>query len=172
MCELSAAEQQAFDDACCAFAQKENLSALERTLSMRAATLRNKLNPSQPAKLTVIELTLITRLTGNHVIVDSLLKNLSMVGANIDAESTHTQLAVHALKANKVSGELSDMALHHANARHMVRTERERLKFIAYQGIRNLVSLVNTLEVKTAGIQPEYFKPGTNARPAVLLDIL
>lgn len=62
------------DSACRAFAQSHNIEQLAKSVGMRPATLRCKLNPEQPHQLTLIELIAITDATEDPRILDGMLR--------------------------------------------------------------------------------------------------
>ncbi|MDD1792547.1 phage regulatory CII family protein [Enterovibrio sp. ZSDZ42] len=148
-------EQNAYNAACVAFSKLRLTSGLEREMGLCDGTLRNRLNPNNlNANLTVKQLIEITNRSGRTELVDGVLQSVNMVGAPLNGSDTEATLAIHALKASQYSGELAQIALQNANAQRLPRTERDRIREIASAGIRNFVSVINTIEYKTAGIQP------------------
>ncbi|PMN68389.1 phage regulatory CII family protein [Enterovibrio norvegicus] len=154
MCELRERKQKIWDDACCAFANAKDMTAVANTVGMTPQMFRNKMNPAQPHQLTVRELINITNETGNELLVSGLLSACDMVGAKVSDHREGNTLAVHALLASQNAGELSTAALKHGNANHLPRTERETLRETAQRGVRNLVLLINELENRTASAAP------------------
>ena len=71
MCDLREPKQNAFDNACYAFADSENMEQVAKQCGINPTMLRNKLNPEQPHKLTVGNLTAITEASGNYCIINS-----------------------------------------------------------------------------------------------------
>ncbi|AXX62461.1 hypothetical protein FORC53_4122 [Vibrio vulnificus] len=82
-CDFLGSKQKAFNEACCAFARTENMAQLAERLGMNATMLRNKLNPEQPHVLSCTELITISKISGNHSIVNVLLIGLGVVTAHI-----------------------------------------------------------------------------------------
>ena len=111
MCELREPKQNAFDDACYAFAASENMEQVAKLCRINPTMLRNKLNPEQPHKLTVGDLVAITEESGNYCIINSVLLSLNMVGAKVDPNADQETLIKRALKNSMNAGELSRLAL-------------------------------------------------------------
>lgn len=65
-----------FDEACRAFALRNNMAKLAKSAGMNVQTLRNKLNPEQPHQLTPLEIWRLTDLTEDPVLVDGFLAQL------------------------------------------------------------------------------------------------
>lgn len=140
---------------CQAFAALRLSSQLERGLGYAAGTIRKRINPDYAeAKLTVEQLIEITNRSGRPELIEGVLQSVNYVGAPITGADTEETLAIKALKASQFSGELAQVVLQNANGSRLPRTERDRIRNIASAGIRNFVSVINTIETKTAGIQP------------------
>ncbi|WP_188008853.1 phage regulatory CII family protein [Grimontia hollisae] len=140
---------------CHAFAALRLSSQLERELGYAAGTIRKRINPNyDDAKLTVEQLIEITHASGRPELIEGVLQSVNYVGAPLKGSDQEATLAVQALKASQYSGELAQVVLQNANGSRLPRTERDRIRNIASAGIRNFVSVINTIEYKTAGIQP------------------
>ncbi|WP_325891084.1 phage regulatory CII family protein [Grimontia sp. NTOU-MAR1] len=148
-------EYSGWNAACIAFSKLRLTSGLEREMGLSDGTLRNRLNPNTTnANLTVKQLIEITNRSGHTELIDGVLQSVNMVGAPLNGSDKETTLAIQALKASQFSGELAQVVLQNANGSRLPRTERDRIRNIASAGIRNFVSVINTIETKTAGIQP------------------
>ena len=154
MCEFVGTKQLAFNEACCAFARSENMTKLAQSLEMSPTMLRNKLNPEQPHVLTCVELVAITKVSGNHTIVNSLLLGLGVVTAHIPLDATKETFIKRALENSIHSGDLSQMALDHAGNSHLSRTTKHHIIHKAQASISNLVLLITDLEERTKGVSP------------------
>ncbi len=66
MCEFRGTKQKAFNEACCAFANSENMTELANKMGMNPTILRNKLNPEQPHVLNPVDLIALTKASDNH----------------------------------------------------------------------------------------------------------
>ncbi|MFT6987812.1 MAG: hypothetical protein ACJAT7_003674, partial [Psychromonas sp.] len=91
-CNFREVALNAINEACCAFSESENMLAISANTGIKPSQLRNKLNPSQTHKLSVDDLLLITKESGNYCIVNSLLLNLDMVAVKVDRNSTDETL--------------------------------------------------------------------------------
>ncbi|MEI8607924.1 phage regulatory CII family protein [Enterovibrio sp. Hal110] len=148
-------EYNSYESACVAFSKLRLTSGLEREMRLCDGTLRNRLNPNvENANLTVKQLIEITNRSGRTELIDGVLQSVNMVGAPLNGSDEGTTLAIHALKASQYSGELAQVVLQNTNGKHLPRIERDRIRILASAGIRNFVSVINTIESKTAGIQP------------------
>ena len=154
MCSFRESAQQAIDNACCAFAEKENMVRIARNVGIGSTVLRNKLNPSQPHRLAVDELVLITKDTDNYIIINSVLQQLNMVGAKLEPQSSEETLVKRALENSMFAGDLSRLALENGGEIRLPRRKRNELLKTAHQSVSNLVLLMNNLENKTQGVSP------------------
>jgi len=154
MCEFRGTKQKAFNEACCAFANSENMTKLAKATGMNATMLRNKLNPEQPHVLTNVELVLITKASGNYTIVNSLLLGLGIVTAHIPQDESEETFIKRALENAMHSGDLSRMALEHAGTTRLTRTHKHNIIKKAQTSISNLVLLISDVENRTTGVTP------------------
>jgi len=146
--------QTALENACCAFAETENMLQLSRNTGIKSSVLRNKLNPSQPHRLAVDDLLLITKDSGNYCIVNSLLLNLDMVAVHVDRTATDETLVKRTLENSINSGELAALVLENAGETRLTRSTRNALLARAHSSVNNLVLMMNDLENKTSGLTP------------------
>ncbi|CAH7145410.1 conserved hypothetical protein [Vibrio chagasii] len=154
MCEFRSSKQNAFHEACCAFASSENMTKLAKSLDMNPTMLRNKLNPEQPHILTNVELVMITKASGNYTILNSLLLGLGVVTAQLPQEAREETFIKRALENGTNSGDLSRMALEHAGRTRLSRTNKHAIIKKAQASISNLVLLISDLENRTKGVTP------------------
>lgn len=169
MCEFCESKQQAFNDACCAFAVAENMEAIARKLEMSPTMLRNKLNPAQPHILKPVELIAISKVSGNYTLINCLLMGCGMVTAHVEQQSEDEKedLLTRLLHVNKDAGDLSSWALEVGNKKTLSRTHRQSIIQKAQMSIGNLVLLINDVENRSSGIQPlmqmglDFFTNGT-----------
>ncbi|WP_028863876.1 phage regulatory CII family protein [Psychromonas aquimarina] len=153
-CSFRESALHAINEACCAFAEKENMRVISANTGIGKSQLRNKLNPSQTHKLSVDDLLLITKDSGNYCIVNSLLLNLDMVAVKVERNSTDETLVKRALENSMYAGELSRLALENGGEIRLPRRKRTELLMRAHQSVSNLVLLMNDLENKTSGVSP------------------
>lgn len=154
MCEFRGSKQKAFNEACCAFANSENMTKLAKAVDMNATMLRNKLNPEQPHILTNVELVMITKASGNFTILNSLLLGLGVVTAQIPNDASEETFIKRALENAMHSGDLSRMALDHAGNDRLTRSHKQKIIRKAQSGISNLVQLIADVENRTTGVTP------------------
>ncbi|MEZ8881755.1 phage regulatory CII family protein [Vibrio lentus] len=154
MCEFRGSKQKAFNEACCAFANSENMTKLAKAVGMNATMLRNKLNPEQPHILTSVELVMITKASGNFTILNSLLLGLGVVTAQVPQDASEETFIKRALENAMHSGDLSRMALEHAGRDRLSRSNKHVIIQKAQAGISNLVLLINDIESRTKGVSP------------------
>ncbi|MGF1903175.1 MULTISPECIES: phage regulatory CII family protein [Aliivibrio] len=154
MCTLRESKQNAFNESCCAFSNSENVQQIAKDCGINPTMLRNKLNPSQPHKLTVGDLVAITETSGNYCIVNSVLLSLDMVAARVDLNADQETLIKRALENSAYAGDLSRMALENGGEIRLPRSKRNELLDKAHKSVSNLVLLMNDLENKTSGLSP------------------
>ncbi|MDC5820416.1 phage regulatory CII family protein [Vibrio europaeus] len=152
MCELIGTKQLAFNEACCAFAKSENMTKLAEGIGMSPTMLRNKLNPEQPHVLTCVELIAITKASGNHTIVNSLLLGLGVVTAHIPLDATEETFIKRALENSIHSGDLSQMALEYAGKPKLTRAQKYEIVQTVHANISGQVLLLNSLEKLNQGV--------------------
>ncbi len=144
--------QQRFDNACNAFSASQNLSDITRSTGIKK--LADKLNPSQPHKLSAFELKLITKASGDYCLVNSMLLSLDMVAVNVSQEGDKATLVKRALKNSVVSGELASLTLENGGEIRLPRRKARQILDTCHAGIANLVLLANDLENRTTGVTP------------------
>lgn len=154
LCALRESTQLALNNACCAFADTENKVQLSAATGIRPSVLANALNPHQQHRLTVEDLILITKVSGNYCIVNSLLLQLNMVAVKVEQENAPATLAKRVLENSKCSGQLAALILDNAGETRLPLSKRNALLAITHQCVNNLVLMLNDLENKTSGISP------------------
>ncbi|MCY9805352.1 phage regulatory CII family protein [Vibrio scophthalmi] len=155
MCVLRERKQQAFDAACCDFVVNHDVEAIARNLALSGTMLRNKLNPNQPHVLKPVELALISRVSGDYTILNTLLAEDGVVSIRIpQTEEEKTTYLEKVLQLSVDSGELSSDALAMCNAERLPRSRKRKTLAKAQAALGNLVLLINDLEHRTTGLQP------------------
>lgn len=155
MCVLRERKQKAFDEVCHAFRASENMTIIANEVGMSPTMLRNKLNPEQPHVLSPVELLLITKASGNHTLINSLLLDLGVVTVGFNKEGNEEQtLAARALANSVYSGDLAQQAIDLGGTRRLTRTHKQKLIKTAQNSISNLVHLITDLENRTTGVTP------------------
>ncbi|EKG9564115.1 phage regulatory CII family protein [Vibrio parahaemolyticus] len=147
-------KKKAFNEACCAFARTENMTRLAKRLGMDATMLRNKLNPEQPHVLNCTELITISKVSGNHSIVNALLLGLGVVTALIPPDESEVTLIRRVLDNAIYSGELSRIALECVGKQELSRTLKHRIVHTAQVSISNHVLIINSLEKLNQDVSP------------------
>ncbi|KYZ12601.1 phage regulatory CII family protein [Vibrio parahaemolyticus] len=154
MCRLREAKQNAFDEACCAFATNHNMAGLARKMDMGETILRNKLNPEQPHKLYAIELAWLCYHSGDYSIHNVLYSNLGTVTVALPQESEQKNFIERTLLNNALSGELSGDAMQMCTAERLPRSTKNKTLAKAHAALGNLVLMISDLENRTTGLQP------------------
>jgi hypothetical protein len=153
-CTFRESAQKALNDAFCAFAENENMLQLADKTGIGKTILRNKLNPSQSHRLAVDELILITKESGNYTIINSVLRQLDLVAANVNSHGEDATLVKYALENSKLAGELAAQTLENGGEIRLPRRKAQKLLAVCNAGIANLVLLANDLENRTSGVSP------------------
>ncbi|UTT84288.1 phage regulatory CII family protein [Vibrio pelagius] len=154
MCVLRERKQQIFDAACCDFVVNHDVEAIARKLELNGTMLRNKLNPNQPHVLKPVELALISRVSGDYSIVNTLFANDGVVTISLPKDEDELNLLERVLQLNAHSGELSSDALAMCTAERLPRSTKRKTLAKAQAALGNLVLLINDLEHRTTGLQP------------------
>ncbi|MGP9438177.1 phage regulatory CII family protein [Ewingella sp. AOP8-B2-18] len=132
-----------FDTACRRFSLAHNLTEVADVVGITAQVLRNKLNPMQPHRLTIVELITITDYTDDSTLLDGLLAQLKCLPAVPVNEAKPDNLPTHALSATAAIGVIAGEALSTAP---MTQTRRNAILDRANQAIRDLSLLVVSVE--------------------------
>lgn len=154
MCRFREAKQNAFDEACCAFATNHNMAALARQMGMGETMLRNKLNPEQPHKLYAIELAWLCYHSGDYSIHNVLNSNLGTVTVALPKQSEQKNFIERTLLNSALSGELSSDAMQMCTAERLPRSTKNKTLAKAHAALGNLVLMITDLENRTTGATP------------------
>ncbi|AUI86608.1 transcriptional regulator [Vibrio azureus] len=147
-------KQQSYDAACCDFVVNHDIEAIARKLKMSGGMLRNKLNPNQPHVLKPIELALISRVSKDYSIVNTLFANDGVVTVPLPNQENQLSTLEKILQLNSDSGELSRDAIAVCTAERLPRSKKRKTLAKAQAALGNLVLLINDLEQRTTGLQP------------------
>lgn len=143
MFDYQASIHPCFDTACRRFSLGHNLTEVAGVVGITAQVLRNKLNPMQPHRLTIVELITITDYTDDSTLLDGLLAQLNCLPAVPVNEAKPDNLPTHALSATAAIGAIAGEALSTAP---MTQTRRNAILDRANQAIRDLSLLVVSVE--------------------------
>ncbi|TPG61520.1 phage regulatory CII family protein [Ewingella americana] len=131
------------DTACRRFSLAHNLTEVAEKVGITAQVLRNKLNPMQPHRLTLVELIVITDHTDDSTLLDGLLAQLKCLPAVPMNEAKPDNLSMHTLSATAAIGVIAGEAISTAP---MTQTRRNAILDRANQAIRDLSLLVVSVE--------------------------
>ncbi|WP_105620757.1 phage regulatory CII family protein [Cronobacter malonaticus] len=132
-----------FDAACRAFALAHNLEDVAAAVGMRPQTLRNKLNPVQPHRLTCDELLAITDYTEDARLLDGMLGQINCLPSVPVNNATENNMQFCALSATANVGAIAGEAL---STEHMSAARRNHILDKARDAIRSLSLLAYTVE--------------------------
>lgn len=104
-------KQSHFETACRQFANEHNLVKLGEKAGIAPQMLRNKLNPEQPHKLTVLELDKLTQITGDMRLFDGLLAQHHCLPAMPVTNASPENLPTHILNATVAMGEIAALTV-------------------------------------------------------------
>ena len=96
-----------YDEACCAFAARHNVTSLAKKAGIKPQTLTNKLNPEQPHELTAKEIMLLTDITEDSTLVDGFLAQMHCMPCVPVNELATEKLPVYVMKATAEVGQLA-----------------------------------------------------------------
>lgn len=145
MFDFQVSKHPHFDRACQAFSAKHNLAKLAESLGMNNQTLRNKLNPDQPHKLTCGELMNITDITEDATLIDGLLAQLSCMPAVPVNEVKAERLTTYVLQATAAVGAVAAESVSHER---MTQTRRNSVIESINAGVRYLSLVGLTLQTR------------------------
>lgn len=100
-----------FEEACRAFALRNNMAKLAELAGMNVQTLRNKLNPDQPHQLTWLEILTLTDLTEDPTLVDGFLAQLHCLPCVPLNEVAKEKMSHYVLKATAEIGRVAASAV-------------------------------------------------------------
>lgn len=134
-----------FDNACRTFALEHNLEAVADAVGMRPQILRNKLNPTQPHRLTCDELLAITDATEDARILDGLLRQINCQPSVPINNATHENMQLCALTAAASVGAIAGEAV---STERMTQARRNQILDRASDAIRSLSLIVYSVEAR------------------------
>lgn len=140
-----------FDAACTRFARSENMKSIASELDIKAAVLRNKLNPNQ---LTVAELISITNKTENETIVNGVILDLGLTVVRMPKNQSKKSLAMSALSVNAVAGYIANDVIEVESDRRLTQTRKDQIVKKAQSAVRELVFLMSDVENRCGGAAP------------------
>lgn len=134
-----------FDAACRAFALANNVEATARAVGMNPQTLRNKLNPDQPHKLTVEEMLTIIAFTDDARLIDGALAQIHCLPSVPVNEAKASSVPIHALSATADVGAIAGEAVSNAP---MTQARKNAILDRANSAIRNISLIMLTVEAR------------------------
>jgi hypothetical protein len=161
MCIFLAHVQEDYDEACCLFRSRHDVTAIAKACGLNPRILRNKLNPLQPHVLSLPEMMVISKVVNDYVILEVVLRNLDLVTAHIPPSEDKETFIKRALNNSILAGELSQLALDNAGRSNLPRTTKNSIIENAQAGITNLMFLISDLENRTTGATP-FFSMGVD----------
>lgn len=150
--EFIESAQASFDNACLAFSENNVIAPITKATGIKKLT--DKLNPQQPHKLSVMELKILTKATGDFSLIHSLMLSLDMVAVNVSKEGKEETLVKRGLSNSVLGGELAELIIDAAGEKRLPKRKANKMLSACHAGITNLVLLANDLENKTQGITP------------------
>lgn len=133
------------DKACLAFAQSHNIEQLAKTVGMRPATLRCKLNPDQHHQLTIPELLAIVDATEDPRILDGMLRQLNCQPSVPVNNATQENMQFCALTAAASVGSIAGEVV---STERMTQARRNQILDRASDAIRSLSLIVYSVEAR------------------------
>ncbi|MFP1753994.1 phage regulatory CII family protein [Lonsdalea quercina] len=129
-----------FDEACRKFARTHNMVELAQKAGMQKQTLRNKLNPEQPHKLTCEELLTITDVTEDATLIDGLLAQLNCMPAVPVNEAKTERLTAYVLQATAAVGavaaeSVSDERMTQARKHNVIESINSGIRYLSLVGL-------------------------------------
>lgn len=150
--EFTESAQVCFDNACRAFSENNVIAPITKATGIKKLT--DKLNPEQPHKLSVMELKILTKATGDFSLVHSLMLSLDMVAVNVSKKGKEETLVKRGLSNSVLSGELAELIIDVAGEQRLPKRKANKMLAACNAGIANLVLLANDLENRTSGVTP------------------
>ncbi|WP_413728686.1 phage regulatory CII family protein [Sodalis sp. RH19] len=99
--------------ACKSFAQNHKLESIAKNFGASTAQLRNKLESEQPHGLTVTDLIVLTKLTGDTTLIDGLIKQMDLLPSlAIPPKSGYRQTTLRMLKLVADTGHIASEAIY------------------------------------------------------------
>lgn len=158
MCELRDVKQRAYKSVCCDFAFNHNMESIAKYIGMSGTMLRNRLYPSQPHKMDLVDLALLSKESGDYTILNTLFADMGVVTVSVPESGESKE---RTLMNNALSGELSSDALSLCSAERLPRSIKRKTLVKTQTALGNLALMISDLENRTTGISP-LFSMGTD----------
>ena len=139
-------KQDAFYNAAVRFAEQENLEQIAIECELKPQMLRNKLNPNQPHQLTVRDLVIITKQSGNSDLVNSVLLELDLTAVRLPSKGECKSPVMTAMTINTHAGEISRHLVEVETVQRLTRRKKNEIVSKAQAAMRELVLLMNDVE--------------------------
>jgi hypothetical protein len=108
--------------------------------------LRHKLNPHQPHQLTVRDLVIITKQSGNRELVNSVLLELDLTAVKLPSMGEGKSPVMAAMTINSHAGEISRHLVEVETIQRLTRRKKNEIVSKAQAAMRELVLLMNDVE--------------------------
>ncbi|PSV17159.1 hypothetical protein C0W59_03395 [Photobacterium kishitanii] len=147
-------KQDAFYNAAIRFSERENLEQIAIECALKPQMLRNKLNPNQPHQLTVRELVIITKQSGNSDLVNSVLLELDLTAVKLPSQGEGKSPVMAAMTINSHAGEISRHLVEVETIQRLTRRKKNEIVSKAQAAMRELVLLMNDVENRCQASTP------------------
>ncbi|OBU37433.1 MULTISPECIES: phage regulatory CII family protein [Photobacterium] len=147
-------KQDAFYNAAIRFSERENLEQIAIECALKPQMLRNKLNPNQPHQLTVRELVIITKQSGNSDLVNSVLLELDLTAVKLPSMGEGKSPVMAAMTINSHAGEISRHLVEVETIQRLTRRKKNEIVSKAQAAMRELVLLMNDVENRCQASTP------------------
>ncbi|PSW59900.1 hypothetical protein C0W54_18180 [Photobacterium kishitanii] len=147
-------KQDAFYNAAIRFSERENLEQIAIECALKPQMLRNKLNPNQPHQLTVRELVIITKQSGNSDLVNSVLLELDLTAVKLPSVGEGKSPVMAAMTINSHAGEISRHLVEVETIQRLTRRKKNEIVSKAQAAMRELVLLMNDVENRCQASTP------------------
>ena len=116
--------------------------------------LRHKLNPNQPHQLTVRDLVIITKQSGNRELVNSVLLELDLTAVKLPSMGEGKSPVMAAMTINSHAGEISRHLVEVETIQRLTRRKKNEIVSKAQAAMRELVLLMNDVENRCQASTP------------------
>ncbi|MEC6831037.1 phage regulatory CII family protein [Photobacterium toruni] len=147
-------KQDAFYNAAIRFSERENLEQIAIECALKPQMLRNKLNPNQLHQLTVRELVIITKQSGNSDLVNSVLLELDLTAVKLPSQGEGKSPVMAAMTINSHAGEISRHLVEVETIQRLTRRKKNEIVSKAQAAMRELVLLMNDVENRCQASTP------------------
>lgn len=136
MFDFQVSKQPHYSEACRAFALRHNLTDIANRSGINVQTLRNKLNPEQPHRLTIEDLMLLTDLTEDPTLVDGFLAQIHCLPCVPVNEVAKEKLPLYVMQATAQIGQVaanvaSGSRLTHISRQVIIENANAGMRFLA-----------------------------------------